>query len=860
MFIRSRKKQTQEIFELSLDFCYAKTYVRNGQKYLGRTIFDHCYIVGLVARELIKRTPTFLQKFYPKGSELIAALHDVGKISPTFQEKIRRAISGYEDFSEIKPAIEPQLEKQWGGHAGISAISLWNRTSLNNYPSIIVGQHHGYSPVNISSYFQQECIQDIFGGQIWNASREKLIFQLKEKLNCDIPNISTEVQARILSGLTTVSDWIGSGSFFEDPSEVITDGKINCAVELSGFINPNIIKNLSFYDVFGFKPHNFQEQFFEFVKNPGIYILEAPMGLGKTESALYAAYHLLSHGKASGIYFALPTQLTSNKIYERVKSFLFKILSKDSLHKYPKLLHGNSWLIDTEMGEEGQPGRDWFNGSKRSILAPFAVGTIDQALMAVMNVKHGFVRAFGLAGKVVILDEVHSYDLYTGTILDELVKFLREVQCTIIILSATLTSERRANLLQNNVVKKFQYPLVSHLSNYDELTEKALSSETSKIIKLLFVNDENKAIDEALKRARDGQQVLWIENTVMEAQIIYKKLSSQSIYLSIEVGLLHSAFLKKDREANESFWVDIYGKNGAKSRTQKGRILVGTQVLEQSIDIDADFLITNFCPTDMLFQRFGRLWRHSKNQRPISAVCESWVITPSLDICKKNPKKAFGKTGHVYNPYILYRSLQVWLPQRVVSIPEQIRDYIEQTYHEKMEFGELRALKDELELDASKLRNHALIGISKAGKTLSENKASTRYSEIETIECFLFKDFELLNDSLIIRFLDGTELKLDKNIQEKDKSTWRKNAVLLSENTIKIAINKAPKKIDKHDIFNFLADYFYIFDKQNNDEVLLRIAKVDLDGKILSLNGSVINDKYELYYDSLIGYQAKNIK
>jgi CRISPR-associated endonuclease/helicase Cas3 len=100
------------------------------------------------------------------------------------------------------------------------------------------------------------------------------------------------------------------------------------------------------------------------------------------------------------------------------------------------------------MGEDGQPGRSWFDYSKRGLLAPFAVGTIDQALMAVMNVKHGFVRTFGLAGKVVILDEVHSYDSYTGTILDSLVKALNEIHCTVIILSATLSIGRRAAFLR----------------------------------------------------------------------------------------------------------------------------------------------------------------------------------------------------------------------------------------------------------------------------------------------------------------------------------------------------------------------------------------------------------------------------
>jgi CRISPR-associated endonuclease/helicase Cas3 len=139
------------------------------------------------------------------------------------------------------------------------------------------------------------------------------------------------------------------------------------------------------------------------------------MGLGKTEAALYAAYQLLAKQKATGIYFALPTQLTSNKIHERVNAFLAKILHTTNSNQNALLLHSNAWL-KRELAVEGNPNGSWFEESKRGILAPFAVGTIDQALMAVMNIKHGFVRAFGLAGKVVILDEVHSYDTYTGTL------------------------------------------------------------------------------------------------------------------------------------------------------------------------------------------------------------------------------------------------------------------------------------------------------------------------------------------------------------------------------------------------------------------------------------------------------------
>ena len=145
--------------------------------------------------------------------------------------------------------------------------------------------------------------------------------------------------------------------------------------------------------------------------------------------------------------------------------FLNAILSPEDSHK-SLLAHGSAWMTDSDMGENARPGYDWFDSRKRKLLAPFAVGTIDQALMAVMNVRHGFVRTFGLSGKVVILDEVHTYDAYTGTIMDNLIRALREMGSTVILLSATLTAERKLHFLTDGHDKPenillSHYPLVS---------------------------------------------------------------------------------------------------------------------------------------------------------------------------------------------------------------------------------------------------------------------------------------------------------------------------------------------------------------------------------------------------------------
>ncbi|MDD5755492.1 MAG: CRISPR-associated endonuclease Cas3'', partial [Methylococcales bacterium] len=431
---------------LPLSECLAKTYGEKENKQKGRDVLTHCQIVGEVARELLKRMPDWLREaLFPEGSILIAACHDVGKVCPTFQKMLYDAVKEF--ISELKN-IDSKKEKDWGGHAYVSFVTA-KKLKLNKFIRKILGQHHGSLPTK-SNYSADS---EAFGGEPWQQRREELIEELKKCLDCDFPEVENQEQSLVLAGLTSVSDWIGSQELFDNPVEDWKEqGFIQKAVNEAGFIKPDIIPNLTFFDIFNFHPHDTQTKFFENTTQAGVYILEAPMGLGKTEAALYAAYQLLVANKATGIYFALPTQLTSDKIYDRFNdTFLSKILSSDSPHREALLAHGNAWLKQTDLGENANPDGVWFDSRKRKLLAPFAVGTVDQALMAVMNVRHGFVRTFGLAGKVVILDEVHSYDAYTGTILDELVKALRKLHCTVIILSATLTKERREKLLEQPV-------------------------------------------------------------------------------------------------------------------------------------------------------------------------------------------------------------------------------------------------------------------------------------------------------------------------------------------------------------------------------------------------------------------------
>ncbi len=848
--LKPNRKPDNQTNALPLNACLAKTYKAITGEYLaGRHVLNHIHIVGEVAKELLNRMPPWLvAELFPTGSELIAAAHDIGKISPTFQEKLYRGTDGYVRNSKAGlEKVNPDIERQWGGHAGVSQITA-QYLELGKYIPEILGQHHGYSP-NINIYSAKDAV---FGGSAWQQRREELITELKKALETEFPTVTSALQARVLAGFTTVSDWIGSGSLFDIPAED-WQPYIKQALDNAGFIQPVLKPALSFSDIFGWQARDIQQRFIDCVTGPGVYILEAPMGLGKTEAALYAAYQMLHTQQATGIYFALPTQLTSEKIHERVEVFLKAILDRDSSHQQPLLLHGNAWL-KTELGKEGNPGGSWFQAAKRGILAPFAVGTIDQALMAVMNVKHGFVRTFGLAGKVVILDEVHSYDSYTGTLIDELINALTDLHCTVIILSATLTQQRRSTLLRK-VSTTQHYPLVSALPKQGPLIEVTVTSITDVNVKVTRCQQDEPALEAALLRAEQGQQVLWIENTVAEAQAIYRILATRANALGVECGLLHSRFLKIDREINENKWTTLYGKDGATKRAQCGRILVGTQVLEQSLDIDADFLISRFAPSDMLLQRIGRLWRHDLTYRPVNIQREVWLLAPDLNQGIENPDKAFGKTAKVYTPYVLCRSLEVWESVQNLTIPGQIRDIIEATYQERSETGLLLSYLNALEKKKAELKSMALLGLSEGGKTLSEEKANTRYSEQDTVDVLLIRNYQTdaQQGGVSVRFLDETHILLPdkgKGLQPKER---RDLAAKLLHNTVRVAEYLAPKPIIGNGL-DWLKDYIYL--GKHNEESRLRVAKVKQSDELMSLEGGKALESYQLEYNQTLGYQA----
>lgn len=802
--------KTKGIPVLSLDECYAKTiYGTNGIQ-LACTVYDHCRIVGRVAEAIAERMPAwFRNNLLPSHVGLYSALHDIGKVEPFFQGKLRKATGA--DMHGL-PCDSDELDRQHGKHYSVTYGWLKSFTGREDL-AFTLGRHHGKLPHRLG--------REGLGGEGWIKKQTEIVNELEKEFGAKIEDILVR-DWDVASGIVTIADWIGSDEQFcisaINDVDVVKRVVAEVVTKLHVFPEP-IRNNLCFQDVFGFEPYKTQNYVYSAIKPGGVYILESPMGTGKTETALYAAYKILKMGAATGIYYALPTRITADQIYGRVEMYVKKICTNDVS---VKLIRGG--FIETMTHEDSSPGGSWYSSAKRAILAPIGVGTIDQSLMGIIRVRHNYLRNYGLAGKVVIFDEVHSYDAYTGTLLEELVRRLQALSCTVILLSATLYSGIRDKFIDCKEMKaKRYYPMLTSKDDGGISFLKLPVSEETKV-EVKYAEDDF-AIDEAIKHSLEGEQVLWVENSIKEAQETFCTLASRLEGEDVEVGLIHSQFTKTDRNSLESRWIGFLGKNGDR---HIGRILIGTQILEQSLDIDADFLVSRFCPTDLLLQRSGRLWRHPSNHRPEGAR-RLMLIIP----CVKSNGDGFdffGDSRFVYSPYVLARSFQTLMGINQILIPSSLTPLVEDSYAEREEGeGQMAELKFAFEAERDRLRSMALAGSSDIRGIDDDNEGVTRYSEIPTGTLVLVQSFRISAKEFEFLFLDGTVFRCGISPTSMER---REGARLIERNSISVPLRDI-KQAGMPEVLKY-----FMYTGSSQEEVLCSMAEVDDLGIVRYANGS----------------------
>src|SRR5271157_1897196 len=415
-----------------------------------------------------------------------ASLHDLGKASPAFQDhpymphSLRKKIQRDLETAGFELPPRTNSEKR-ARHEIISTSALKDEGALAKYSTLpdslaeliaqIIGGHHGAWPQ--TERFSPAQLKPVDRGNMgWLTARQALVQDLVKvfqppAINNFLPDtLKDNIMLTLVSGIVSVADWLGSDEEnfpYERnilPLESYTAHSLQharYALLRADWKSTLAMPQFDFGRVFGFSPREAQQQVSNALNQlalPALAILEAPMGSGKTEAAMAVYAQWASETGDSGLYIAMPTTATSNQMHTRVADFLTTQFGKDI---EPLLVHSQALLRDApaendaveEQGNEGNRAnaQAWFLPRKKSLLAPFGVGTVDQALMSVLQTKHFFVRMLGLSHKVVIFDEVHAYDAYMSELFERLLIWLRQINVSVIVLSATLPDKTRQRLV-----------------------------------------------------------------------------------------------------------------------------------------------------------------------------------------------------------------------------------------------------------------------------------------------------------------------------------------------------------------------------------------------------------------------------
>lgn len=677
------------------------------------------------------------------------ALHDIGKFSDGFQ-KLRPDLfeslqgrTSRAEYTERHDSLgyrlcsghlrEPGLVTTFLSSAALPAGSV--RDLLQPIISAVTG-HHGKPPILMNARL---CLTHQFPAPVWEDVTAYLdqvkaqfpsggLLRVKDRQLAQVLEDLKRI-SWLVAGLAVAADWIGSNKawfpFVAEPMALEKYWRERALPQAERAVVESGMPSLPAMRFDGLRtlypgitiatPLQALVETMQLEEMPQLFIIEEITGGGKTEAAITLAHRLMASGAADGLYIAMPTMATANAMYARIKDVYRKLFREDAK---PSLVLAHSAsrmaldLKERNRTDHGPSPKEptaseecsaWLaDNRKKSLLAQMGVGTIDQALLAILPARHQSMRLFGLCRKVLLVDEVHACDDYVHGLLCTLLEFHASLGGSAILLSATLPKKTRQELRaafargwrgETARDDTDAYPLVTQIS--PEGTRSfpvGARVDCSRRVDVFPVFDLDSVEGQLRQRLEDGQCACWVRNTVDDSLAAFSAWTR--ILGPSRVTLFHARFALGDRLSIENEVLRRFGPDSTADE-RGGHLLIATQVVEQSLDLDFDFMVSDLTPIDLIVQRAGRLRRHSRDSQGNRAAGGDQRGRPVMTVLMPEPvaepdekwfSRLFLKARFVYPHHG-----QLWLTARWLakeggfSMPEDARRMIEGVYGDEVQ-------------------------------------------------------------------------------------------------------------------------------------------------------------------------------
>jgi CRISPR-associated endonuclease/helicase Cas3 len=662
----------------------------------------------------------------------LVALHDIGKFTRPFQAKV----------PELWPSSLGPYERRAGFHDDDGYVLLcgklaghldrlflecqgWRLPSTRRSLLRAVTGHHGRPPRQFDKPELPRSVACDVCIAAAGAFIDRAFAAIEPPPLPRLDRANRDSLTWFVTGLAVAADWLGSGRRWFQPVDAaehmdlrrywheIALPRAQQAAHDAGLLPSPISPATGLAHLFPeitARPVQSWAEAVAIPDRPVLFTIEDATGSGKTEAALVLAHRLMAAGQGDGLFFALPTMATADAMYARLKDSYQRLFAPGGKRPSLVLAHGNRALhagftesiLDgaaDPRGDSIEPAEQtasaqcaaWIADDRRkAFLAEIGVGTIDQAIMAVLPTRHAPLRLFGLSRRILIVDEAHAYDAYMTEELRGLLAFQAALGGSAIVLSATLTAKQRVGInaaflsgfgRQAEPDSASAYPLVTVASAAGISAEPcALAPGLARRVAVERVADMDTAVEAIAAAACAGAAVVWVRNAVDDAIEAHAALRAAGL----DALLFHARFAMGDRQNIERQVVECFGHDSPVER-RRGRVLVATQVVEQSLDLDFDLMVTDLAPADLVIQRAGRLWRHPRDVRPVPGPRLLLLAPEPID---DPPAHWLGaelrRTGFVYPDHaLLWRSARILLQTGAIETPNGIRRLVERAYDDE---------------------------------------------------------------------------------------------------------------------------------------------------------------------------------